>query len=66
MSEMLAAAPQVSQPLSGATSVLVGVSGSVDSMTSLASSFQQLNLSPSMVKKKVLVFSWYGPPLDSF
>ena len=55
MSEMLAAAPQTSQPLSGATSVLGGVSGTINSMTSLASSFQQLNLSPSMVNQFIPV-----------
>jgi len=55
MSDMLAAAPQVSQPLSGATSLLGGMSGTVDSMTSLASSFQQLNLSPTMVNQFIPV-----------
>ncbi len=55
MSGMLAAAPQVSQPLSGATSMLGGVSGTVDTMTSLASSFQQLNLSPNMVNQFIPV-----------
>jgi hypothetical protein len=55
MSEMLAAAPQVSQPLSGATSMLGGVGGAINSMTSLASSFQQLNLSPGMVNQFIPV-----------
>jgi Protein of unknown function VcgC/VcgE (DUF2780) len=55
MSEMLAAAPQVSQPLSGATSMLGGAGGAINSMTSLASSFQQLNLSPGMVNQFIPV-----------
>lgn len=55
MSDMLAAAPQVSQPLSGVTSVLGGAGETVGTMTSLASSFQQLNLSPSMVNQFIPV-----------
>ncbi|MGR8981518.1 MAG: DUF2780 domain-containing protein [Gammaproteobacteria bacterium] len=55
ISDMLAAAPQVSQPLSGAASVLGGASGTFNTMTSLASSFQQLNLSPSMVNQFIPV-----------
>ena len=57
MSEMLAAAPQVNQPLSGAASILgsTGGTGAVGSMVSLASSFQQLNLSPSMVNQFIPV-----------
>jgi hypothetical protein len=51
MSEMLAAAPQISEPLSGATSMLGRMGSTVNTMTSLASSFQQLNLSPSMVNQ---------------
>jgi len=54
MPEILAAAPQVSQPLPGAPSVN-GVGGTVHSMASLASSFQQLNLSPSMVNQFIPV-----------
>ena len=59
MSEMLAAAPQVSQSLSGVTSVLGGAGQTVNTMTSLASSFQQLNLSPSMVNQFVPVIVDY-------
>lgn len=55
MSDMLAAAPQISQPLPGATSVLGGMSGSVNTMASLATSFQQLNLSPNMVNQFIPV-----------
>jgi hypothetical protein len=54
MSEMLAAAPQISGPLSGAASVPPG-NGTVDSMTSLAASFQQLNLPQSMVNQFIPV-----------
>jgi len=55
MSDMLAAAPQVSQPLSGVTSMVGGASSTVNTMTSLATSFQQLNLSPSMVNQFIPV-----------
>lgn len=55
MSDMLAAAPQISQPLPGATSVLGGMGGSVNTMASLAASFQQLNLSPNMVNQFIPV-----------
>ena len=55
MSQMLAAAPQVSQPLSGATSMLGSMGSTVNTMASLASSFQQLNLSPSMVNQFIPV-----------
>lgn len=54
MSEMLAAAPQISGSLSGAGSVPPG-NGTVDSMTSLAASFQQLNLPQSMVNQFIPV-----------
>jgi hypothetical protein len=54
MSEMLAAAPQISGPLSGAASVPPG-NGTVDSMTSLAALFQQLNLPQSMVNQFIPV-----------
>jgi hypothetical protein len=53
MSEMLAAAPQVNWP-SGVTS-MPGGSGTVDTMTSLAASFQQLNLPQSMVNQFIPV-----------
>jgi hypothetical protein len=55
MSDMLAAAPQVSQPLSGVTSMMGGAGNTVNTMTSLAASFQQLNLSPSMVNQFIPV-----------
>ena len=55
MSQMLAAAPQVSQPLSEATSMLGSVGSTVNTMASLASSFQQLNLSPNMVNQFIPV-----------
>lgn len=54
MSEMLAAAPQLRGPLSGSASVPPG-NGTVDSMTSLAASFQQLNLPQSMVNQFIPV-----------
>lgn len=59
INDMLAAAPQVSQPLSGATSVLGSMGNTVNSMTTLASSFQQLNLSPSMVNQFIPVILDY-------
>ncbi|MDD5461893.1 MAG: DUF2780 domain-containing protein [Methylococcales bacterium] len=52
---MLAAAPQVSQSLSGATSMPGGTSSTINSMLSPASSFQQLNLSPSRVNQFIPV-----------
>ncbi len=55
MSQMLAAAPQVSQPLSEATSMMGSVGSTLNTMTSLASSFQQLNLSPNMVNQFIPV-----------
>jgi|GEM_PF-1250011 len=57
MSEMLVAAPQVSQPLSGATSILgsTGATGTGGTMASLVSSFQQLNMSPNMVNQFIPV-----------
>ncbi|MGR8953046.1 MAG: DUF2780 domain-containing protein [Gammaproteobacteria bacterium] len=55
MSDMLAAAPPVGQPLSGAAPVLGGAGSTVNTMTSLAASFQQLNLSPSMVNQFIPV-----------
>ncbi|MEC4748871.1 DUF2780 domain-containing protein [Methylomicrobium sp. Wu6] len=69
VSDMLAAAPQVSQPLSGATSVLGGVGSTVNTMTSLAASFQRLNLSPSMVNQFIPVVVDYvrntGGPMSA-
>jgi hypothetical protein len=55
ISEMLAAAPQVSQPLSGAGGVTGGMSSTANTMTSLVSSFQQLNMSPNMVNQFIPV-----------
>ncbi|MGR9116994.1 MAG: DUF2780 domain-containing protein [Gammaproteobacteria bacterium] len=55
MSDMLAAAPRVSQPLSGVSSVLGGASGTVNTVTTLASQFQQLQLSPNMVNRFIPV-----------
>jgi hypothetical protein len=60
MSEMLAAAPQVSLPLTGGSSVLGGAGSAVNTMTSLAASFQQLNLSPSMVNQFIPVVVDYA------
>jgi hypothetical protein len=59
INDMLAAAPQASQPISGATSVLGSMGNTVNSMTTLASSFQQLNLSPSMVNQFIPVILDY-------
>lgn len=55
MTDMLAAAPQISQPLPGVTSVLGSAGETVGTMTSLTSSFQQLNLSPNMVNQFIPV-----------
>lgn len=55
MSNMLAAAPQISQPLSGATSLLGQTGSALNTMTSLAASFRQLNLSPTMVDQFIPV-----------
>jgi hypothetical protein len=54
MSEMLAAAPQVGWPLSGAAPA-PGGSGSANTMASLAASFQQLNMPQSMVNQFIPV-----------
>ncbi|MGJ0484091.1 MAG: DUF2780 domain-containing protein [Methylomicrobium sp.] len=55
ISEMMAAAPQVGLPLSRGTPAVGVVGGSVDSMTSLAAAFQQLNMPQSMVHQFIPV-----------
>jgi hypothetical protein len=55
MSEMLAAAPQVGLPLSKTMPAVGDVGGTIDTMTSLAASFQQLNLPQSMVHQFIPV-----------
>lgn len=55
MSDMLAAAPQVSQPLTGAAAMLGRAGDTVGTMASLTASFQQLNLSPNMVNQFIPV-----------
>lgn len=55
MSEMLAAAPQAGQPLSGVTSVLGGASSTVNTMAVLANQFRQLQMSPGMVNQFIPV-----------
>lgn len=55
MSDMLAAAPQIGPPLSQTMPAVGDVGGSIDTMTSLAASFQQLNMPQSMVNQFIPV-----------
>ncbi|MBL1264803.1 DUF2780 domain-containing protein [Candidatus Methylomicrobium oryzae] len=55
MSDMLAAAPQVGPPLSKTMPAVGDVGGSIDTMTSLAASFQHLNMPQSMVNQFIPV-----------
>ena len=63
MSEMLNAAPVVSSPLggmgSGVSSMLGGAGEKLNSAASLATSFQQLNLSPDMVGQFIPIVTNY-------
>lgn len=49
MSSMLEAAPVVQSPLSGLSGMMGNAGGTLNSAASLATSFQQLNLSPDMI-----------------
>ncbi len=49
MSAMLEAAPVVQTPLSGLSGMMGDAGGTLNNATSLATSFQQLNLSPDMI-----------------
>jgi hypothetical protein len=55
MAEMLAAAPEAGMPLSTGTPAVGVVGSTVDSMTSLAAAFQQLNMPQSMVHQFIPV-----------
>ncbi len=59
MTEMLNAAPTVSSPLSGVSSMLGGTNNTLNSAVGLAASFQQLNLSPDMVGQFVPIVTNY-------
>jgi hypothetical protein len=63
ITEMLNAAPVVSNPLgsmgSDVSSLLGGAGNSLNSATSLAASFQQLNLSPDMVGQFIPIVTNY-------
>ncbi|GJL76845.1 DUF2780 domain-containing protein [Nitrosomonas sp.] len=63
INEMLNAAPAVPNPLggmgSGVSSMLGGAGNTLNSATSLAASFQQLNLSPDMVGQFIPIVTNY-------
>lgn len=59
MDTMLEAAPVIQNPLSGLSSMVGDAGGTLNNATSLAASFQQLNLSPDMIGQFVPVVTDY-------